>query len=111
MIKTAKEPTVQSGGDSRRSSSRRSLTLARVALQPAARRGRDSRPAACERLRPAPARGQHRRDRHAEEIARTCTTGNRARAATGKHMAKEYKDLVVGLDIGTAKVMVVVAEV
>ena len=26
-------------------------------------------------------------------------------------MAKEYKDLVVGLDIGTAKVMVVVAEV
>jgi cell division protein FtsA len=27
------------------------------------------------------------------------------------HMAKEYKDLVVGLDIGTAKVMVVVAEV
>ena len=25
-------------------------------------------------------------------------------------MAKEYKDLVVGLDIGTAKVMVVVAE-
>jgi hypothetical protein len=28
-----------------------------------------------------------------------------------KHMAKDYKDLVVGLDIGTAKVMVVVAEV
>ena len=26
-------------------------------------------------------------------------------------MAKEYKDLVVGLDIGTSKVMVVVAEV
>ena len=26
-------------------------------------------------------------------------------------MAKEYKDLVVGLDIGTAKVMAVVAEV
>src|SRR3982750_1757800 len=26
-------------------------------------------------------------------------------------MAKEYKDLVVGLDIGTAKIMVVVAEV
>ena len=26
-------------------------------------------------------------------------------------MAKEYKDLVVGVDIGTAKVMVVVAEV
>src|SRR3569832_2134171 len=26
-------------------------------------------------------------------------------------MAKEYKDLIVGLDIGTAKVMVVVAEV
>ena len=26
-------------------------------------------------------------------------------------MAKEYKDFVVGLDIGTAKVMVVVAEV
>ena len=26
-------------------------------------------------------------------------------------MAKEYKDLVVGLDIGTAKVMVMVAEV
>ena len=26
-------------------------------------------------------------------------------------MAKEYKDLVVGLDIGTAKVMVVAAEV
>ena len=26
-------------------------------------------------------------------------------------MPKEYKDLVVGLDIGTAKVMVVVAEV
>ena len=26
-------------------------------------------------------------------------------------MSKEYKDLVVGLDIGTAKVMVVVAEV
>ena len=26
-------------------------------------------------------------------------------------MAKEYKDLVVGLDIGTAQVMVVVAEV
>ena len=26
-------------------------------------------------------------------------------------MAKDYKDLVVGLDIGTAKVMVVVAEV
>ena len=26
-------------------------------------------------------------------------------------MAKEYKDLVIGLDIGTAKVMVVVAEV
>jgi cell division ATPase FtsA len=25
-------------------------------------------------------------------------------------MAKEYKDLVVGLDIGTAKVMVVVAD-
>ena len=25
-------------------------------------------------------------------------------------MAKEYKDLVVGLDIGTAKVMAVVAE-
>ena len=25
-------------------------------------------------------------------------------------MAKEYKDLIVGLDIGTAKVMVVVAE-
>jgi hypothetical protein len=27
------------------------------------------------------------------------------------HMAKEYKDLVFGLDIGTAKVMVVAAEV
>ena len=26
-------------------------------------------------------------------------------------MAKEYKDLVIGLDIGTAKVMAVVAEV
>ena len=26
-------------------------------------------------------------------------------------MAKEYKDLVVGLDIGTAKVMAVVAEI
>ena len=26
-------------------------------------------------------------------------------------MAKEYKDIVVGLDIGTAKVMVVVAEI
>ena len=26
-------------------------------------------------------------------------------------MAKEYKDLVVGLDIGTSKVMAVVAEV
>ena len=26
-------------------------------------------------------------------------------------MAREYKDLVVGLDIGTAKVMAVVAEV
>ena len=26
-------------------------------------------------------------------------------------MAKDYKDLVVGLDIGTAKVMAVVAEV
>ena len=26
-------------------------------------------------------------------------------------MAKEYKELVVGLDIGTSKVMVVVAEV
>ena len=26
-------------------------------------------------------------------------------------MAKEYKDLVVGLDIGTSKVMVVVAEI
>ena len=26
-------------------------------------------------------------------------------------MAKEYKDLVVGLDIGTAKIMAVVAEV
>ena len=26
-------------------------------------------------------------------------------------MAKEYKDLVVGLDIGTSKIMVVVAEV
>ena len=26
-------------------------------------------------------------------------------------MAKDYKDLVVGLDIGTAKIMVVVAEV
>ena len=26
-------------------------------------------------------------------------------------MAKDYKDLVVGVDIGTAKVMVVVAEV
>jgi len=26
-------------------------------------------------------------------------------------MAREYKDLVVGLDIGTAKVMVVVAEI
>ena len=26
-------------------------------------------------------------------------------------MAKEYKDLVVGLDIGTAKIMVVVGEV
>jgi cell division protein FtsA len=26
-------------------------------------------------------------------------------------MAKEYKDLIVGLDIGTAKVMAVVAEV
>jgi Tfp pilus assembly PilM family ATPase len=26
-------------------------------------------------------------------------------------MAKEYKDLVIGLDIGTSKVMVVVAEV
>jgi cell division protein FtsA len=26
-------------------------------------------------------------------------------------MAKDYKDLVVGLDIGTSKVMVVVAEV
>ena len=30
---------------------------------------------------------------------------------TGNDMAKEYKDLVVGLDIGTSKVMVVVAEV
>src|SRR6478735_3341117 len=29
----------------------------------------------------------------------------------GKYMAKEYKDLVVGLDIGTSKVMAVVAEV
>lgn len=28
-----------------------------------------------------------------------------------KNMAKEYKDLVVGLDIGTSKIMVVVAEV
>ena len=26
-------------------------------------------------------------------------------------MAKEYKDLIVGLDIGTAKIMVVVGEV
>ena len=26
-------------------------------------------------------------------------------------MAKEYKDLVVGLDIGTSKIMVVVAEI
>ncbi len=26
-------------------------------------------------------------------------------------MAKEFKDLIVGLDIGTAKIMVVVAEV
>ena len=26
-------------------------------------------------------------------------------------MAREYKDVIVGLDIGTAKVMVVVAEV
>lgn len=26
-------------------------------------------------------------------------------------MAKEYKDIVVGLDIGTSKIMVVVAEV
>jgi cell division protein FtsA len=37
------------------------------------------------------------------------------RQQQGKHkevsMAKEYKDLVVGLDIGTSKVMVVVAEV
>ncbi|MFT7117196.1 MAG: cell division protein FtsA, partial [Rhodoferax sp.] len=36
---------------------------------------------------------------------------NSGNKATGKYMAKEYKDLVVGLDIGTAKVMVVVAEV
>ena len=32
-------------------------------------------------------------------------------AADSDAMAKEYKDLVVGLDIGTAKVMAVVAEV
>jgi hypothetical protein len=39
--------------------------------------------------------------------ARTERTGQ----GTGGHMAKEYKDLIVGLDIGTAKVMVVVGEV
>src|SRR3990167_4070413 len=34
-----------------------------------------------------------------------------AQGIAGPYMAKEYKDFVVGLDIGTAKVMAVVAEV
>ena len=36
---------------------------------------------------------------------------NNRNSTAGPHMAKEYKDLVVGLDIGTAKVMAVVAEI
>src|SRR5205823_13137136 len=57
------------------------------------------RPAASRRLR-SQAQGHHHGDPKAE----------RSKALRGI-MAKEYKDLVVGLDIGTAKVMAVVAEV
>jgi cell division protein FtsA len=47
----------------------------------------------------------------AGRMARRSRVNRNREQNTGADMAKEYKDLVVGLDIGTAKVMVVVAEV
>ena len=55
-------------------------------------------------------------DGYAVRLRGVGTTGadaakKKLRNTDGTNMAKEYKDLVVGLDIGTAKVMAVVAEV
>jgi cell division protein FtsA len=49
-------------------------------------------------------------DGYAVKLRGVVTTDVAARGTEGT-MAKDYKDLVVGLDIGTAKVMAVVAEV
>jgi cell division protein FtsQ len=69
------------------------------------------RPCVGRGRRPAPQRGYALRCAASPRSCRPKTDTKEEERTEGHSMPKDYKDLVVGLDIGTAKVMVVVAEV